>query len=197
MAGTERLKEKILSEARLKADSEDEQASREAETILGKAKKEAQEIRTVILSRASKEASAREKRMISVSELEGRKSLLTTKQEIIEDLFSKAVEKLNLLPSEEYEKILTDMICASATGNEEIILSRKDRSKISAAFIDKVNKLMASSGKQGALKLSSEARSINGGFILKTGNIEINNSFETIIATQKDDLETLAVKMLF
>ena len=197
MAGTEKLKERILSEARKKADSDIEAASREAEAILNRARGEASEKKAAILSKAEKEAAANEKRLVSVAELESRKAVLAAKQEIIAELFSKAVEKLNLLSDAEYEKALVGMIIESATGNEEVLLSKRDLPRVSADFIGKANRALTSAGKRGSLTLSAEPGLINGGFVLKSGDIEVNNSFESIIASQKDSLEALAVKMLF
>ena len=37
------------------------------------------------------------------------------------------------------------------------------------------------------MKISEETRNISGGFILKSGDIEVNNSFESIIRMYRDD----------
>ena len=197
MAGAEKLNEKILSEARLQADSITEQAALEAKEILDQADKEARVIREEALIKAENDAKVREKRMISVAELEGRKAILAAKQEIIEELFSKSIEKLVLLSDAEYEKTLLDMICECAAGDEEVLLSQRDLSRMSPDFITKANSKLMAAGKHGGLTLSQEPRLINGGFILRTGNVEINNSFSSIMKTQRENLETIAVKMLF
>ena len=197
MAGVDKLKEKILSEARYQAESNIKKVEFESDGILEDAAKEAQKIKEEILKKAGKDAAARKKRKIAVAELEGRKTKLTAKQEIIGELFAKSIEKLNNTPDAEYEKILLEMICERAVGNEEIILSKKDRGRVSADFINKINAMTLAAGKLAGMTLSEQTRQISGGFVLRSGDVEINNSFESIVKTQNDSLEALAVKMLF
>jgi V/A-type H+-transporting ATPase subunit E len=197
MAGAEKLKEKILNEARLAADKNRREAEKEARGIAQKAEDEAQKASRAILDQAGKDADSRAKRAVAVAELEGRKDVLATKQRLIEELFETAVRDLRALPDAEYEKTLAGMLCQAAEGGEEVILSRDEARKVSAGFIDKVNAERKAQGKPAGLTLSAERRDIPGGFVLKRGDVEVNDSFASIVKTQKDDLEALAVKMLF
>ena len=197
MAGAEKLKEKILSDARVTADKNISQARREAEAIVHKAREEAQSVHSSYVAKAERDAIAREKRMVSVAELEGRKEKLAEKQRLIDELFEKAIRLLCDKPDSEYEEMLVGMLAASASGDEEVIVSDKDMARLSSSFIGNVNKALVQKGKPGMLTLSKETRPIFGGYILRTGRIEVNNSFESIVKTKRDNLETLAVKMLF
>ena len=197
MAGAEKLKEKILSDARLAADANLAQARREAESIVLKAREEAQSVNAALTTKAERDASAREKRLISIAELEGRKERLAVKQRLIDELFEKAIKSLCDKPNSEYETMLVAMVAAAASGGEEIVVSDKDKNRLSDGFVDAVNKALAEKGKQGKLTMSRETRPINGGFILRSGQVEVNNSFESIVKNKRDSLEALAVKMLF
>jgi vacuolar-type H+-ATPase subunit E/Vma4 len=105
MAGAEKIVERILEEARSKAAASIEKAKKEASDIMRSAEEEARNRQKVIIDRAFEEAVERKKRLIAVGELEGRKQKLKAKQEVIEAVFKKAVEELNSLPADEYEKV--------------------------------------------------------------------------------------------
>ena len=197
MAGAEKLISKILSDARQTADANIVQARREAEEIVLKAREEAQSIHASLISKAERDAGEREKRLVSVAELEGRKEKLAVKQRLIDELFMRAIKTIRDKPDKEYEALLVGMIANAAAGGEEIILSGDDVGRLSDGFIKSVNKASAERGKPGGLALSGETRPIMGGFILRSGQFEINNSFEAVVKMQRDDLESLAVKMLF
>ena len=197
MAGADKLKEKILSDARMAADNNLAQARREAEGIVLKAREDAQAARGAQVSKAERDAAEREKRLISVAELEGRKTRLALKQRLIEELFSKAVKSLCGKPDAEYEALLVSMLAAAATGHEEVITCERDRQRLSKDFITAANNALAAKGKPGKLTLSDAARPISGGFVLRSKQIEVNNSFESIVKIKRDSLEALAVKMLF
>jgi V/A-type H+-transporting ATPase subunit E len=64
-------------------------------------------------------------------------------------------------------------------------------------FIAGINTQLKARGIKGELKLSDEARGISGGFILKKGDIEVNNTFEALIRMTRDELEAEVVKVLF
>ncbi|MCL2060233.1 MAG: V-type ATP synthase subunit E [Oscillospiraceae bacterium] len=197
MAGADNLRNKILSDARATADTNITQARREAENIVLKAREEAQTLHGSLVARAERDASEREKRLISVAELEGRKDRLAVKQRLIESLFERAIQILCEKPDDEYEAMLVDMIAGAASGGEEVVLSGGDRARLSDGFIRAANAALAAKGKPGKLTLAGDAKPIKGGFVLRSGLVEVNNSFEAIVKMQKDNLESLAVKMLF
>lgn len=198
MAGAEKLTGKILEEARLQANTNIERAEREAEDLIRAAREEAEKKKKAILEKAVREAEDKRKRTIAVAELEGRKKRLQAKQEVLEEVFDRTVFALNSMPSEQYEGILADMIINSVkTGMEEIVLSEKDRGRLGESFVRKINQRLTAEGKTGSLKLSEESRSFNGGFILKSGDVEVNQSFDAVLRMQRDELEALAIKVLF
>lgn len=198
MTGVEKIKERILEEARSQAETNIERAKEQADAIIETAQKDADSRKNKILEKARQDAVELKKRLRSVAELEARKKKLQAKQEIIEEAFNAAIEKLSALSDEEYKKIITQMIISSVeTGTEEIILSPKDKKKLSPDFIQKINKELASKKIKGNLTLSKETRDIKGGFILKSGDIETNNSFEALIRMKREEIEPDVVKALF
>lgn len=198
MAGVEKIKERILEEARAQAEANIKRAEEEAAKIIEEAQKEAAAKKAQILEKAKQEAVDVKKRLKAMAELEARKKKLQARQEVVDEAFNKTIEKLNSLPDREYEEIISQMIVNSVeSGSEEIILSPKDKQRISPGFIENINKKLSQKGIDGKIKLSEETKNISGGFILKSGDIEINNSFEAIIKMKREEVEAEVIKALF
>lgn len=198
MAGVEKIQAKILEESRLLAEANIKNAEEEAASIIRAASKDSEAKRKQIIEKAELEAVEVKKRLIAIAELEARKQKLMAKQEVVDEAFKMTLTKLNNLPDIEYQSILVEMISNSVeTGEEEILLSLKDKERLPPSFIDELNKKLIQKGVPANLKLSEETRNISGGFILKSGDIELNNSFESIIRMNRDDMETEVIKCLF
>jgi len=198
LLGAEKLTEKILEEARQQAQKDVDQAKREAADMLKGARKEAEQRHKSILDKAQREAAERKRRLIAYAELDARKQRLKTKQDMLEDAFRKAIESLNSMPVEKYRDMLVDMVArAVRKGDEEIILSERDRKRLGDDFAGLVNERLKNNSLKARIVLSDETRDISGGFILRSGNVEMNNSFETIIRMVRDELEADVAKALF
>ena len=198
MAEADKLREKILEDARQKAKAMLERAENEAEGILSAAKAKAEEKERAVAEEASKEAEERKKRLLASADLEGRKQILQAKQDMVDEVFARAIDKLSSLPADQYIDIIASMaVEAVSSGTEEIILSPKDRDTYGSKIVNIVNSRLSAKGMKAAVKLSEISRDIKSGFILKSGNIEINNSFDAIIKMRRDELETEVVKVLF
>ncbi|MFW6381410.1 MAG: V-type ATP synthase subunit E [Bacillota bacterium] len=195
MEGIDRIKERILKDARQQADQELEEAEDQAEQIKVRADKDAGSRKEELVTRAETEAEDTRERIISMAELEMRKKRLATKQEMIQKAFDKALERLKNLDAEEYEDLLIGMILDNLeSGQEEIILSPHDREQLSDKFLDK---LQQAADRELNLKLAEETREIEGGFILSGEGIESNNSFESLIRIEKSEIETKIAELLF
>ena len=150
---------------------------------------------------------------------------LAAKQEMVEKVYQLALERLCSLPEEQYTAILADLLVeASSTGREEVIFSPEDREKVGKAAVAKANEALARAvapdlplgdGKVGAilnkvaagvsalaqgtamLTASPETRPIQGGFILKDNNVEVNCTFDTLVRLQKAETAGAVAKKLF
>jgi len=198
MAGAEKLIEKILDEARQQAQANLEKARKEAEKILQAAEEEAAKRERIAIEKAFITADEKKRRMIASAELDAKKERLKAKQDIIEEAFKVATEKLNSLPEQQYFSILGDMMIDIIRGeNCEIVLSDRDKKRLDSAFLENIRGRLKKKGYTGNINISDETRDIKGGFILKMGDIEINNSFDAILRMKRDELEPEVVKILF
>lgn len=199
MQGLEKIRARIMDEARAKAEANLKQAEKEAGRIMEAARAKAEQKRAELLEKAGIEATEAEKRIIALAELELRKQKLKAKQDLVEEAFRKTLEKLSSMPPEQYAEVITGMILeAVQDGSGEIIFSNYDRSRLDVKnIIERVNRKLLEAGKTGTVSLSSEERDFTGGFILKRGNIEINNTFEVLIKVNREELEHVALTELF
>lgn len=198
MTGTERIKNKILEDAHAKAADIELQAKREAEEIMDSALKEAAKRKEALLSKAEEEGLEEYRRLVSMAGLEGRREVLKVKQEMVESAFKKAMEKIVKMPDTEYQKFLEEMAVSAATkGTGEIVLAEKDKKRIDRKFIDNINRRLEQAGKSASITLSKDSIRASGGFVLKSGDIEVNSTLEIIFEMIKPVCESEVVKILF
>lgn len=198
MEGIAKIKETILEEANQEKEKIINEAKTQAKEIEARYKSQADQILGSILEKAKKAAEEKKRRIISMAELENRKALLKVKQEIIDEVFEKAKEKIKALPDEQYRNLIADMLMRSTvTGNEEVIISETDRQRITPEFIQEINKKLKDIGKEGNLRISDVFRDMIGGFILKSKDVEINSTFDSLIKMEREELETEIAKILF
>ena len=117
------------------------------------------------------------------------------KEEIraLEETYAKALEKLRNLPEARYVEVLTELLPQAAPhGVGEVLFSAQDRETVGQAAVDAAN------GKSGGkLTLSGETAPIQGGFILKDGNVEVNCAFDTLVRLQKAETAGQVAQRLF
>lgn len=198
MTGTDMIKAKILEDARKKAAETEEQARREAQVILKDASDEAERKTNDILMKAEADSQEVYRRLLAAAGLEGRKEILRAKQEMVEAAFQGALEKFANLPDTEYRKLIENMVvCAASKGSGEILLSEKDSRRIGKDFLSKVNGRLKAAGKDGKLVLSKDTIRSKGGFILRSGDMEVNGTLEILFTTLRPELENEVVRILF
>jgi len=194
----EKILERIQQDAQSEVDRIKGRASATADEILKKAQAEAETLKVQALEDARDEAKQRGERIVATASLDLRKALLAEKQETIDTAFQAAVDILVKMGDAEYRKIIKDMILPNVqTGDEEIILSERDKARLGDDFVQEINRQLAESGKKGNLTISQDTYNIVGGFVLRRGQIELNSSFESLFKSSRDDLESEVSKILF
>lgn len=195
MDGIEKIIDRISGDAQREVDDVLAQARAEADKILSQYQAQAQAEADDILTRGEKAAVERGERLASVAQLECRKDVLRAKQEVIEEAFQLAMDKLTQLPQEAYVSLLADLaVKASSKGNEKLIFSVADRARVGKAVVVAANEKL---GDKGQLTLAQETRPMQGGFILSDGAVEVNCTFETLVRLQRGTLSTQVAGVLF
>lgn len=198
MNGAEKLVDRILKEGRQRADEITSNGQKKADEIIENAKQEAQKKVEAIEQKAREDAQEIKRRVRAVAEMEMRKDILAVKQQLMDQVFDQAMEQLKNLSTEEYQNMLLNLFIKTVdTGQEQVIIASGDHERVNQQFIDRVNQTLIEQGKTGNLTLSGESRDIKGGFILKSGGVEINNSFEAILRMEREELEPKVAEILF
>jgi len=192
------ISEKIMSDARIQADKIIAQSEDNANNIIKKGKKAADNIKNVILYKYNQEASLRKSKILTEANLEAKKIILSEKQKIIENVFDKASESILKLDDKDYRNIIKKMILDNIeTGDETIFIDHSDQKKISKSFIEDINKELKSKGEKGELKLSTSYLPIKGGVVIGSGKIRKNISLEFLLKKIREELEIQISKDLF
>lgn len=198
MSGAEKLKEKIITEAEAQAKRLLEEARQRADTIIANGEREGTAKKDALLAQARIQAEERKRRALTIAGLDARKQILAAKEELIEDSFNQALARLQTLDREKYRELIFPMILAAAQrGDEELIVAPDQRDYFDAKFLGKVNEALRRRGKKGEIVLAGETRPLKGGFVLRAGEVELNNSFDSLLRMQRDLLEPAVAGMLF
>ena len=189
---------RVVGDAKKTADEIRDKARTEVAQATAEAKKKAESVKANVLAEAKAEAKREEKRVLSLARLEARNIVLSQKRTVIDAVFDEVIEKLKSFSDNEYRDLIKRMILKVASeGDEELILSSIDKKRVGNDFVDEVNAVLKAQGKKGELALSKETREIEGGFILKKGKVELNNSFSALTEMARENLEPKIIGILF
>lgn len=193
MNGIEKITARIEAEAQAEIDRILANAKEEAARITADYRARIDAEAADLAAKNEKAAAEREERLISMAQMEARKAQLSAKQEMVGKTYIRALEKLCEMQPEKYVEVLAALLVqASSSGKEEAVFSPADRERVGKAAVEKANQ---ASGKQ--LRLSQETRPIQGGFILRDQNVEVNCTFETLVRLQKAETAGAVADMLF
>lgn len=198
MSNINNLTSKILSDAEERKESILKEANEEKAKIVSKKEALAKSEEATMVEKAKTEAKTAKERIISGAELKSRNEKLTAKQAVIDKVFENSIEKLCKMSDQEIKEFIKNKIVnADIVGDETIILNEKGNKLVDANLLKEINSELLAKGKKGELTISKEVRNFKGGFILEKDGIEINNTFEDLVNSERDDLEFEVAKVLF
>ena len=146
-------------------------AKSESDQILSEGKKQAENIKKIIISKANQDA---------------KRKIMNVREKIIEECFSIAHQKLSVLKESEYEKTVTKLI---ENGKKKI------EGQCSVTISREIDKQIA---KNMGLRVTGEIES-SGGIILisSDGRITLDNTFDGILKRKKNEIRIEVGKLLF
>ena len=198
MSDVKNLTSKILKDAEERKESILKAANEEKAKIIAKKQAVAKQEEEAMSEKAKIEAKTRRERIVSGAELKARNEKLAAKQSVIDSVFDQSIEELCKMSNDDMKKFIKNMILNSdITGDEKIILNKEGKSLLDKSLLTTINNELKASGKKGELTISDEVRTFKGGFILEKDGIEINNTFEDLVNSSRDDLEFEVANVLF
>lgn len=221
MRGLENITAKIVSDAENDARVKLSAASAECEKLRADYEKRADELRERMLSEAEAEAELRVQRAKAACAVSKRNAILSAKSESVDAAFSAAAAEVFAMDAEKYRALLVGLVCSALTNqvnaekNElenygdaelctydsfEIAMNKSDLAAHGEAVIEGVRR--ASIGRLDPsvtekLSLSKKAANIDGGVIIKYGEMEINCSLSMIFSGLRASLESEIYNILF
>ena len=189
----EHITAKIISDANEFAEKVTEEAKKEASDITAEAQRKADEIKTNMAKRANDESLTLRHRRTAVAELEARKIRLDAKQKAVTQALIVAIDRFATMDSAKYTEFLAKKIAQIGVKDGQVILNAKDKEAIGKKLVEEANKLLNTDN----LTLSDQTINAKGGFVLKSGSIEVNSSLETMINSLKEDITPEIVEALF
>ncbi|ACV24286.1 V-type proton ATPase subunit E [Methanocaldococcus fervens] len=202
--GVDKIKSKILEDAKAEANKIISQAEEEKAKILEKAKEEAEKRKAEILKKGEKEAEMTKSRIISEAKLEAKKKLLEAKEEIINMAIEKLREELAKLPEQsEYKDKLINLIkdgAVSLGGGELVVrLNKRDMDIIDDSVLWNLEKEVEEMTKKVTVLKKGKPVDIIGGCIIETadGLKSLDNSLEAIFNRNLDVVRARITEKLF
>ena len=195
MANINNLTSKILKDAEERKESILASGEEEKEKILSKKLAKAKELQEEIINKATAEAKSKKERILSSASLKVRNDKLLVKQEIIKEVFEKSIERLSSISGKELLDFIRESILSlGEIGEQTMTLNKTGMDIVDLTFMYELNQAL---GEKGNIKLSQEVGNFKGGFILEKDGIQINNTFEALVNSLKDELEFEVARALF
>ena len=207
MNGLDKIIQKIISDAQEKAKQCEDETTSEIERLKAEAVDEIMRMELVYISRAERVSEEILMRAESSSSLEARNIILEAKTTLIDKAFKMSLEKLLSMPnalayaigerksSKEHILELYGEEEAELDIEYEVIFNSRDTQngnarKIFTTVKEKIDKSIK-------LVLSKQTADIDGGFILKCNDIEINCSLTALVNEARARCEGKIIQALF
>lgn len=198
MNGIEKILGKLQEDGKRETDEILDQAQRQADQITQRHTDQAAQLQADLMEKGRRAAEERRERLASVAQMEAKKMILATKQELLDKAFALAHEKLTRLSPEEYINLLSSLAAgASHSGQEAVTLNPIDRKTVGKQVVADANKKLAQAGKPAGLTLSKDAAEITGGLLLGDGSSEVNCAFDTLLRLRREDMAGQVAAVLF
>lgn len=219
MTGLSKITDRIMADAQADARAILAEADEEVKAIALRYQQQAAAIREKLDAAAEREAAGMVSRAKSGAAMAERNTVLDARSTLIDRAFERARNEIRNLPADKYlDLIITFLLSilkrmreeekinrelygeedAPAAEHYDVLLCESDLEKYRGTFMDAVRRRLIGNAELGEkLRLSSTPVDIDGGFILRCGDIEINASLSMLIAGVRATHEVRVSHILF
>lgn len=219
MTGLDKIIDRILSDAKDRARDILESASKDCRAMAQEFADKAEKIRTDIESDAESRGEAIVSRARSAAAMERRSLLAATKAALIDEAFCAARAEVLDTKFGKYRELLTALLTgalveeaknadqAIAFGDEvsefdtyEVLMNEADRAAYGAAVVEGAKRAALryiGAARTEKVQLSHEVADIDGGLVLRYGNVETNCSLSMLMTEMRRSLEGRVAAILF
>ena len=220
MIGLKKIISRILDDANAQAQEILDEATEKSLAVRAQNLAKAQAVQDQLIAEAEKEGEALVVRAKSSAAMTRRNIELSAKSEMIERAFKQAMQEIYTMDRDEYADLLLSLLCKILNAqriserdsmrlyNEciapdyyELMLNARDNGDVAARIMSGV-RTAAATGKIPAdmpakVRLWQAPIDIDGGFVLRCGDIETNCSFTMILAALRPSLEPRIQQILY
>ena len=187
---------RIEQDAQVAAAALLKEAQEKAEAIRKASELRIEQERSAVMERARRDAMELDDRMQRMARLDARKKQLKAKREVLDEAFAKALAKLRAMPEAEARAFGLALLLRAAKGDETIVADGAS-AWCDQAFVGTANAALVKAGRPGNLALSPEKRPLGGGFVLLSGGMEVQCTFEAALEAKRMELEAEIASLLF
>ena len=220
MTGLEKITSRILADAEAQAQAILDEATEKSLAVRAQNLTDAQAAQDRLISDAEKEGEALVIRAKSSAAMTRRNIELAAKSEMIERAFARAMQEIYEMDRAKYADLLLSLLCKTlneqraserdsmrlygediAPSSYELMLCARDHGDVAASLMNGV-RAAAASGKLPAdmankLTLCPKPAEIDGGLVLRCGDIETNCAFSMMLAAIRPALEPRVQQILY
>jgi len=193
----EDIEKKISEEASIESEKIKKEAEDKKATILKKADDRAKEDEKEIFKMAESSAEAQKRAVLTPLRLKAKREVLKAKQNIIDSAFNDALKALSKLSKTEYKKCMLDLISQVPYSRSVEIIPRKGDQKLIKSALDGIKRENKKKGREFKYKVLSARKGLSGGFIARSGRVEIDLTFDSLIGELKEKLQGQVAEILF
>lgn len=191
MNGGDKIIERIMADSKKSVDEIMAQAAKECGAVMQEAEKTADKNTAEINAKTAAKLRQIEASSKSRAELETRNALLKQRRKEIDKTVEALHDYLLNLGDREYFDALYRLAAQLKGKSGEIYLNKKDLGRLPSDFESKIRE------KGLDAKVSKTPADIQGGFVLKSGDVEENMEFGALIGSRRDEIEDLINRELF
>ena len=188
ISGTNKLAERIVTDAQDEARAVLAEAQTAAQGILRESEKAVSVRKAELNSQKNNAVTSLVSGYQTRAMLDAKKDALRKKRVVIDSAFTLAYEAMLSLDTEKRKSICKSMLLSQAEGGETVLPAAQDRAAVAALIAAMPNK---------KLTLASGTAAIDGGFILLGDGYEKDCSFRSLLSTIRDAEETAVYQLLF
>lgn len=182
MSNLDNILEKIHADAENEAKVILDQANREKEAILAEKKKQGEDDYHRILKKAEEEAKVAYEKVKSKNSLKSRDRILAKEEEVVDAVLAQVKDQLKAMDSQSFIGYLKKAL-------DQVDDSQAYSLRVPEKYYQEVQK------ENLPVRLLEDF--VDQGFVLSSGNIIYNGSFDNLIESKKDELEKMVSDQLF
>ena len=193
MSGLEKIISTIDSQAAASIDEIKAQAQAKEQELLKNAEQEGDARYSAIVEDTKGKLAIQLSSAKTQAEARVKQAVLEGKVELLNDTLNKTLKELHDMPNGEFEELVLSIARGNVTQKSgEIRFNEHCLNKLSADFIKKLNDALGTQ-----LTLCAKAQDIEDGFVINSGLVEVNCTFEAIIEANRQELSDAVCEKLF